>query len=284
MRVAACTVMALLAAGTSTIAGDSAVTMFVTVLAPASGPITQLTAKDFTIAGGKARVTDAVAATQPLSIELLVDVSRQTAFASSPIDDLHAALGTFVHTIRIGDHDAQIALMSVGTAATPVASFEAPADALDQAINTIAPGPEMSAVLIEAVDDACQALAKHPAPRRAVVSVDFATTDPIPGTAVKAMAKDFFESGATVWAVSVRGNAQQPYIRENTLNVIVKNNGGERSTIVTSTGLKDQLQMVANSLLSQYVLTIDGTDPQHVQQLKISTSGGAKVQQTVFVR
>src|SRR5690242_3410978 len=40
-------------------------TIFVTVIAPASGPVSGLTAKDFVVQGGKATVKDAVVATEP---------------------------------------------------------------------------------------------------------------------------------------------------------------------------------------------------------------------------
>jgi hypothetical protein len=116
------------------------------------------------------------------------------------------------------------------------------------------------------------------------VSVDFASADPIPDTAVNNIAKDVFKTGASIWAVCARGNAQQPISRENTLNTIVKNNGGMRITIAEATGLKSQLQLVANSLLSQYELTISKIDPAHVRDVKLTTATGAKVVPSVFAR
>jgi hypothetical protein len=260
-------------------------TVFVSVAAPATGPMADLKAKDFVAKGGGANVTDAVHATEPLSIQLLVDISRPPLGVTPPIDDLRTALKTFVQTVRAGDPAARIGLIQVGGAAVPVVELGASPAALDKALGMVTPGPEMGgAVLIEAVQDASHALANEPAPRRAIVSVDFASADPIPDTAVNNIAKDVFRTGASVWAVCARGNAQQPISRENTLNTIVKNNGGVRITIVESTGLKSQLQAVANSLLSQYELTLAKVDPAHVRDVKLTTSTGAKVLPSVFAR
>lgn len=279
-RVAAWTLMAVLAAGISTRGWMAPVTMLATVVASPAGPLNHLSAKDFAIAGSRAVVVKAVPATQPLSIALLVDVSRPPTSAP-PIDD--AALEAFVHTIRNTDPDAQIALTRVAGTATSVATFDSSSAALVDALRTITSGQETSAALIEAIDRAGRILAAQPAPRRAIVSVDLATPDPILDTAVDATVKDVFESGATVWAVCDRRTVHQQLIREEALDTIVKGNGGQRTTTL-STGLHDQLQTIANSLLSQYLLTIADTDPQHVKQLKISTTGGAKVVPSTFAR
>lgn len=259
-------------------------TVFVTVVAPATGPMADLTAKDFVAKGGRAEVADAVRTTAPLSIELLVDVSRAPIGTNPPIQDLRTALQAFVRTIRAAEPAARMGLIEVGGAVVTVTDLDAPPAALDRAIGMVAPGPAGSAVLIEAVQEASYALARQPAPRRAIVSVDFASADPIPDTAVNYIAKDVFKTGASVWAISAGGLAQQTTSRENTLNTIVKNNGGMRVTILEATGLKGQLQAVANSLLSQYELTIAGTDAAHVRELKLSTASGAKVIPSLFVR
>jgi hypothetical protein len=259
-------------------------TAFVTVVAPADAPMTNLTAKDFKAQGGRFEIAEAVRSTGPLSIEILVDISRAPYGTNPPIQDLRTALETFVQTIRGGDPSAQIALMAVGNAAVPVVDFDAPPAALDKAVGTVAPGPETGAVMIEGVQDAARALAKRPAPRRAIVAVDFASGDTIPENVAERAVKDVYGTGATLWAVSVRGSVQQPPMREQALNMIVKGNGGERLTINVASGLKNQLQSVANSLLSQYNVTIAGIDPPHVRDVKLSTASGAKVVTSLFAQ
>src|SRR5262249_3318969 len=153
--------------------------LLVTVVAPAGAPLANLTARDFVARGGRSQIADAVRATSPLSIEVLVDVSRQSYGTNPPIQDLRTALQAFVEAVRVGDPSAAIALRAVGKAGLRVVDFDAPATALDKAVGMVAQGPETAAVLVEGVHDAARALAKRPAPRRAIVAVDFASTDPI---------------------------------------------------------------------------------------------------------
>lgn len=283
-RVAAWLVLVLTASGGVLFAQKQA-TLFVTVVAPPSGSLTNLGPKDFVVQGGNAEVKDAVHATEPLAIDLLVDVSRQPTGLNPPIEDTRMALKAFVDTIRASEPGARIGLMEVGGAAVSVVDLSATPAALDKRIGMIAPGPDMSgAVLIEAIQEASHTLASEAAPRRAIVSVDFATTDSIPEGAVERVAKDIYKSGVSLWAVSARGTAQETLNRETVLNAVIKNNGGARIVIVEATGLKVQLQAVANSLLSQYELTIAGADAAHAHDLKMTTGSGAKVVPSVFVR
>jgi len=97
-----------------------------------------------------------------------------------------------------------------------------------------------------------------------------------------------------LWAVSAlaamettatNGSSTAQYAsRENAFNSIIKTNGGQRLQIVATTGLKDQLQIVANSLLSQYEVTLAGVDASHARDVKLATTGGAKVVPSVFAR
>jgi len=269
--------------------------VFVTVIAPASGPVADLKAKDFVVSGGKGEVKDAVRATEPLSVELVVDVSRPPIGVNPSITDVRSGLQTFVQTIRAGEPQARIALMQVGGAAVPAAELGATAAALEKAVGMIAPGPEMTgAVMVEGVQSASHALANEPAPRRAVVSIDFGSLDSFPNGRVDSDVKDVFKTGVSVWAIAVRPASEQTstngsaavlsITRENAFNSIIKNNGGMRITIVEASGLKSQLQMVANTLLSQYELTIAGTDVAHARDLKLATTAGAKVVPSVFAR
>ena len=270
-------------------------TLFVTVIAPAAGPAANLMAKDFVVSGGKAEVKDAVRATEPLAIEIVVDVSRPPIGVTPSIQDVRTALQTFVQTIRAAEPQARIALMEAGGGTTPAAELGAPAAALDKAVGMVAPGPDMSgAPMVEGVQAASHALANEPAPRRAIVSVDFGSSDSFPDGRVDGVVKDMFKTGASLWAVAVRPASEQTVTtgssaavsinRENAFNSIIKNNGGMRVTIGEASGLKNQLQVIANTLLSQYELTIAGIDAAHARDAKLATASGAKVVPSVFVR
>jgi hypothetical protein len=267
-------------------------TMLVTVVATESGPVTNLTAKDFK----GAQVTDAVRATEPLSIELLIDVSRPVGGAQPPLDDIRRGAQAFVETIRAGDPHARLGLVLVSGAPIPSAEVGASAAAIDKAVGMIGTGPDQggNAAVIEAIQGASQTLANEPAPRRAVVSIDFTSADPMPDPRIALVVKDVFKTGVTLWAIGVHpveesratnGSLSALYAsRDNALNNMVKANGGQRITIINSSGLKAQLQAVANSLLSQYELTINGVDASHAHDLKLTTASGAKVVTSVFAR
>lgn len=270
-------------------------TVFVTVVAPSTGPIADLKPKDIVSAGGKIEVKDVVRADEPLSIELVIDVSRPPLGVSYPLEEVRAGLQTFVKTIRAGEPSARIGVIQVGNAAVPAVELGAPAAAVDKALGSLSAGPDTSgAVMIEGIQDASQKLANEPAPRRAIVSVDFGSTDSFPDTRVGGLVKDVMKTGVMVWAIAARapmentqtnGSSTAQYsVRENALNSMVKTNGGMRITIVAATGLNEQLKMIANTLLSQYELTIAGIDAAHVHDLKLSTASGAKVIPGVFAR
>ena len=268
---------------------------FVTVVAPASGPVADLKPKDFVVQGGKAEVKDVVRADEPLAIILVVDVSRPPMGMNPPTEEMRTGLQTFVKTIRAGEPSARIGLIQVGGAAVPAVDLGAPPAAVDKAVASIASGPDMAgAVMVEGIQDASRKLASEPAPRRAIVSIDFASNDSFPDNRVEGVVKEIMKTGVSVWSVSARmpmentatnGSSTVKYSsRENAINSIIKTNGGMQINIVAATGLKDQLQMVANTLLSQYELTIAGVDAAHIHDLKITTSSGAKVIPSVFAR
>jgi hypothetical protein len=180
----------------------------------------------------------------------------------------------------------RIALYQVAGASVPVSDLGAPAATLDKALGMVAPGADMGGdVIVEGIQDAAKKLANEPAPRRAIVSIDFASTDPFPDVQAGAVVKQVFPTGVSLFGLMVRKTEQEPNVgRENVFNSIIKNNGGLRITIGDPAGLKDQLQLVANSLLSQYELTIKGVEPAKAHDLKITTKDGAKVLPSVFAR
>jgi hypothetical protein len=277
--------IALITTGTIALAQKQTQT-FVTVVAPYSGALTNLTAKDFVVQGGKAEVSDAQRATEPLSIVILVDSSKLPLNINPPIEDIRSGLKAFVQTIRTGEPHARMALYQVAGASVPMVKLGAPASDLDKATGMVAPGVDMGgAVMVEGIQDAAKILADEPAPRRAIVSIDFASADTFPDTQAGSVVKQVFPTGVGLFGILVRKTEQEPNTgRENVFNSIIKNNGGMRITIGEPAGLKDQLQLVANSLLSQYELTIKGVEPSKAHDLKITTKDGAKVLMSVFAR
>jgi hypothetical protein len=257
----------------------------VTVVAEASGPLRDLTAKDFTVTedGKKRDVVSAELATDPMSIVLLVDSTKPPMGAIPPTQDLRTALSNFVKTVQTQNQGVMIAMTEFAGAAVPRVGFDKPGD-LEAAIGRLYPNQQERAVLLEALVDAGKLIGKQPPPRRAIVSVDFNSQEGSDERTMRSAFDEVRKVGATLWAVSVRGTAQSTPTREEVLNKIVQNNGGLRLTTVDSPGLDTNLKIVANSLASQYTITFTRPDGGTPKTVVFETARGAKVQKTNWMR
>lgn len=262
---------------------EATMSVLVTVVTKADGPATDLTAKDFTVHAGKQalQVTAAERATQPLSIELLVDNSQPQEMPGA-MADLRIGLDTFVRTIRAGESDAQIGMYSFAGQAVPVVKLNAPAADLEQAISHLFLIQQPAGPLLEAIEDASRDLAERPAPRRAIVSIDFASAESTPDTAVPGVGTAVSQCGATVWAVSVADVTPESRKREVVLSAVTHRSGGQHISMVRSSGLPNQLKAIANSLLSQYTIQF-ARQSGPLPELKIETPKG-KALPTMFAR
>lgn len=258
----------------------------VTVIADAAGPIRELTAKDFVVTedNQKRDVLSAAIADDPLSIALLVDSSQPPMGAMPPTQDLRTALASFVKTIQSQSAGARIALTEFAGAAVPRVGFTAPKADLDAAIGRLYPNQQGQAVLLEALVDAGKLLAGQPAPRRAVVSVDFNSPEGSAERTLKTAAEELHKAGATLWSVSVRGNVVTTPLREEVLNKTIQANGGLRLMPVDASGLESNLKIVAHSLASQYTVTFNRPAGASPKVTKLETTRGAKVQLTPWMR
>lgn len=267
------------------IVASSQATILVTVLASSKAPITDLTAKDFKVTDGS-RSIEVAAAThpaEPLSIELLVDNAQSPIGVTPPTRDLRSGVQAFAKAIRAGNPDAKIGMFTVGGAATPVVPLAGSAADFDNAVNHIAPTPQSGGAILEGLVDASHALAAETTPRRAIVSIDFSSPDEASDEVLQGIESAVFQSGATVWAVSVSGsNTSETPSRDAVLNELTRMSGGERQTIVGSIGLQNQLKAIANSLLSQYELQI-ARPAGDIKALKVEVPKG-KALVSSFVR
>ena len=86
------------------------VSLLVTVVAPAQAPVTDLTAKDFTVQDGTHQIDVEAAehATAPLAIVLIVENTQREESAAPRTQVLRTSLHAFVNTIRAGTADPQI--------------------------------------------------------------------------------------------------------------------------------------------------------------------------------
>jgi hypothetical protein len=273
-------------------------TAFVTVVADAKGPLKDLTAKDFVAYEDNAKrdVLGADLAGDSLSVFLIVDTSSPPPGTPPMTQDLRTALATFVRTLKLSGSDIEIALCPTSNAAVTAVDFGKLVE-LDAAIGRIVPEATTTSVILEAITEGGKALKNKPAPRRALVSVDFDSQEGSAEKAMKPAIQSVHDSGATVWTVSVRGStnaqmgtaSQQSALivnnanRETVLNNITKANGGMRFTVRDPSGLEGALKGVANTLASQYEVTFSHPGGK-ATATRFETTSGAKVLLSPFMR
>lgn len=282
--------LSLAAAGPPAVAGSIQTVetkmALVTVVADANGPIRNLTAKDFVVIedGQKRQVASAELAEEPLSVALLIDTSQPRMGTQYPTQDVRNAVAAFIKTVHAGSPDAKISIADFGGAAVTRVGFTSKPAELDAVIGKIYPNHQSQAVMLEALVDAAKRLGEQPAPRRAIVSVDFNSSEGSPDRLMKTAIEATYKSGVTLWPVSVRGAALSPPNREDVLNRITQANGGLRLTPVEASGLQPALQTFANTLASQYSVTFVRMGGGEPKTTKFETTRGVKVLRTPWMR
>lgn len=252
----------------------------VTVVAESGEPVTGLTTDDFTVTEkSKAlRVVSAERSTFPLMVSLLVDTTEPPRTGmQSPARDLRAALAGFVDALRAAGGSPRIELVEVGGGAITTAAFEANAADLDGAIQKIFPAHPGDALILDAIGAAAGRLASVQTPRRAIVVVDFNSSESVGEGTVKQTMSELARSGATVWSVSVRLPRAQGSRREGPLNTMTEVTGGTRQVAGAASGLDVLLKRVADSLASQYIVTFERDGDGPPTEIEMRTKDGHKV-------
>ena len=264
---------------------DSRVSYLVTALPSAGAPVTDLTAADFSVTeGGQSRKVVSVERPPfPLHVSLLVDGTQPPLGMSTAVRHVREALAGFVTALRASSPGARIELVEVGAAATMHAPFEASADVLDAAIAKLFPAHPADAILIETFGEAAKRLAAAPTPRRAIVAIDYNSSESLTESTMKRVTDALQASGATVWSVSLRAPRASQSRREGALNLITRASGGHRFVASESSGLPALLEQVADSLASQYLVTFE-RPAGALKEIRMETSRGVKVNVSLMRR
>ena len=272
-------ILPLLAAGVFAAAPAGQHSHLVTIIAESGDPITSLTAADFTVKEGSTplRVVSAEHSRFPLIVSLLVDTTQPTLNTDTPARELRTALSGFVEALRATGGSPRIALIEVASGAVTKAGFDAPFAELDAAIQKIYPAHQSDAVMLEAMGGAARSMTTAETPRRAIVTVDFNSSESLNEGTMKAVTSDLSASGATLWSVSVRLPRAQGSRREGALNLLTKNTGGMRLVAGAASGLPVLLKRVADSLASQYIVTFERDGDGPPKEVAMTTASGHKV-------
>lgn len=280
--VAVCSAAAPIALGQS--AADK--TIFLSVLDDSGKPVTDLKLGEILIRedGVDREVVSVSPAKEPLYVAVLVDT---TPLAEPYIRDIRTGLASFAREVRAGVPEARISVTEFGQAAVPIVPFTTDAERLEREINRIYPKPNAPSVLLEALLDACNSLARQNSPRRAVVvfnmegSLERSREQP-------AKIQDAIQrAGAQLWVISLQKNQQRQDTlsqRDVVLNALTKNTGGNREFIVTESAIESWMKRYADALTSQYAVTFKrpSSDRPKVVQTGLARPGALKLHASLF--
>jgi VWFA-related protein len=218
-------------------------------------------------------LVDAKSATDPMEIILVVDTTKGS---QTYVPDIRSGLLAFVQAIRAGSPDSEIALMTFGGQSMLLVDFKKPPTDVDKAIQKLYPNASSGSVMLEALVDASKKLAKTTSPRRVIVSLNLEgsseSSQLLPQNVVNAVQA----TGTSLWAVSFRnpeasdliGGSNGSQTREQVLSGLTGGTGGVQRTVNVSSAIPVQLRQIADTLLSQYVVTYtrpDGPAPRLLQ-------------------
>ena len=274
-------------------------TLLVTVLDEAGTPIRNLEPAEFVVRedGERRRVVGARLATDPIVLAVLVDTAKPLAGIPFPTQDLRRGLSSFAQTLHAGDPQAEIALYELAGAAVMTVPFTLRTSDFETAAARLVPSQRSSAVLLEGVMDAARQLAKKASPRRAIVSITFASPESStiqPRNVADAVQK----AGAAFWPIAIRGtespsafqtganasdNSMAP-TRELLFENLPDLTGGMRNTALSATALEPLLKRVADTLTAQYEVTYERPDGAVVKDIRAGATRGAKVLRAAWVR
>jgi VWFA-related protein len=255
--------------------------IFVGALDDAGRPVKDLTLADFRVREDKTdrEITEVKLTTQPLNIELLVDTSKGV---ESIVQDLRKAVAAFVRQVHVVSPDAAIEIMEFGQAAVRIVPFTTSDEDLQKGINRIVGKPQANSVLLEAIIEANNNLAKRPSPRRAIVAVNVEPSDEQsredPNKIVMALKK----SVAQLWSVSYQTSVAKNAQRDVVLNQLTRIAGGNREFIVGISAMETVLKSYADALTTQYEVVYKRPD-KSAQEVQVGTTrGGVKLHASGF--
>ena len=301
MRFARAWVPVLLLAGTPLIGSGRASekTLLVTVLDEAGTPIRNLEPAEFIVHedGERRRIVSAKLAADPIVVAVMVDTAKPIAGVQFPTQDLRRALAAFAKTLHAGDPQAEIAIYELAGAAVMTVPFSTRTADVETAVARLVPSQRSSAVLLEGVMDAAKQIANKPSPRRAIVSITFAS--PEASTIQPRTVGDAVQNaGIAFWPIAIRGaenpsafqaganasdNALAP-TREALFEKLPNLTGGMRNTAVSAAALESLLRRIADTLTAQYEVTYERPDGTLVKDIRAGATRGARVLRAPWVR
>jgi VWFA-related protein len=228
--------------------------IFVSVLDREGNAVTGLTAADFAIREDNAdrTIVDVKPASQPIDIAMLVDTTTGT---DPFIPDIREGFSGFARAVLAKSPESQLAIWEFGQAAVRVLDFTQDLTKITDRTNRIVPKPNASSVLLEAINDASNELAKREGQRRAIVILNLEPSNEQSREEPQKINESLMKSRTQLWVVSLQNGTLKNAQRDVVLNTLVRNGGGTREYIVAQAAAPMQLARIADALTSQYEIT-----------------------------
>ena len=240
--------------------------IFVSVVDGSGKPVTDLTAADFAILEDKSprEISEAKLATQPLSVTLLGDTTKnagnagmagRNASGSELIRDIRTALLAFARQLKADSPEAQLSVMEFGQAAIPVTRFTPELAEVEKGIMRLFPKQGAASVLLDALVDANRDISRQRSPRRALVAINIEPGEEEGGRQPERIVEAFKASQASLWVASLQEGELRNAARGMVLDQLTRFTGGRREFILASQALETLLKDYASALTHQYEVT-----------------------------
>lgn len=177
-------------------------TIYLSVTDESGKPVKDMTADDIRMRedGKDIQIVSMGPAQAPLNLVFLVDTSDSSTKLTQDIRNGVTAFIKQLHSVR---NDAAIQLMEFGQAAVATTPWTTDDEVLTAALNKMVGKPTADAVLLEALQQSANNLAKRPSQRRAVVSLNADPSRELVGDTNRI--KDAFrKSVAQLWSLSLQ--------------------------------------------------------------------------------
>lgn len=247
-------------------------TMFVSAVNAEGEPVEGLGPEAFIITedGRRREVLHVSRATEPMDIALLVDNSQA---ASDEITFLRTSLPKFVATMAPGN---QIAVITLADRPTIATNYTADPKRLADAAGRLFSMNQSGATLLDAIVETAQGLRKRETPRAVIVGV---VTDGVEFTNRynRDVTRALVDARAALHLVTIGvfAHSDEHSIRERSflLDEGPRLSGGQRTNLLSPTGLDPALQRLARELSSQYKV-VYGRPESLIPPEKIDVSSG----------
>ena len=246
---------AVLALPSGAVAQAKPTDIYVSVVDAKGDPATGLTEDDFRVReDGTAReVLKAGAATEPLTVALLVDDSQA---ASPALQMIREAVETFITSLA---GKAEMTIISIGERPTIVVDYTTDQKRLQDGAKRIFPRSGAGAYLMDAIVDASRGMQKRKAARGVIAVLMMENSVEFSNRHYDNVLSELARGGAALNIVALgqpSGSlSDEIRNRNHVVAVGTERTGGRRDNVLALTAAAPKMKQLAHELLHQYVVT-----------------------------